>query len=183
MVYAVTELQLWRWHWLFLGDFLHIAAKGRLVNLSMSLLPQRRISRNPVYLSLGMLGSLFPEFTQSFFVILIFKCRWDRGRTDHQSPKLYCWWKPSTAVWAGICLRSLCFSLCDFTLGWPWNVKLLQCLCVEPRPTLRCISCKRVFLWKMLPAGMFSVWRRNLCFCDHTLTKLSRHCRVAGGCD
>lgn len=84
MVYAVRELQLWRWHWLFLCDFLLLAAKGCLVNVCMSLLPQRSISRNPIHLSWGMfklLGSMFPEFSLLYSPFLSYWCL-SVGRTE-----------------------------------------------------------------------------------------------------
>lgn len=190
MVYAVIELQLWRWHWLFLGDFLLLAAKGCLVNLCMSLLPQRSVSRNPVHLSWGMfklLGSMFPEFSLLHRPFLSYWCL-SVGRAEAELitkvQNCTAGERHQLLYDCMICLRSLSSSLCEFTLGWPWSVELLQCLCVEPRPTLRCISCKRVFSWKMWPAGLNVLsLRRDFCFCDHTLTKLSRHCRVTGGCD
>lgn len=184
MIYVAIELQLWRWHWLFLSDFLLFAAKGCLVNLYISLLPQRSLSRNPVRLSWGMfklLGSIVPQFSLLHSPFLSYWCLSVGG-------------VEAELITSALLVKAISYCMTQdmseipvFFLIWlhPW-------MALECRASSVLVSSPDL-LWDVFPvkgyshgkcdrlAWMFSVkgWR-DLSFCDHTLKKLSRHCRVCG---
>lgn len=152
------------------GQFTALCSQRMPVSPCVSFLPQRSISMNSAHLPwdisklLRRMSPGFRLFHSPFLSYLPLRIGGVESKTALLVKAVN-----SCMIWDMLKISvffSVWLYMTPMAFTALWSLELLQCFCWEHRSTLRCISCiSRVFLWKMVAAGLNVLSLRRELYC------------------